>query len=162
VNEPRLNFVGVTGYPATTTTDAVVCFHSSGTAPASTTTVTLTATNTAWYGPLLSIFGLATLAHASYTGGVPGSIYALETPFTQTSDSFAVTATISQNGKQIDSVTMPYSCSTLGEPCDHSYYIYVPILILLIVIILLLSYLRARRRHHMTTTSTTAPPAPSA
>ena len=115
VNEPRFNFVGISA------NTAVACIHSSGTKDATDGKVTLTVTSNTWYAPLLKILGMDTLASKTYEGIIPGSISALTAPLTKTASSYRITADLYQNGKHLDSVSIPYSCKDLGVTCQNPF-----------------------------------------
>jgi hypothetical protein len=107
VNEPRLNFVGATAYPAGEGGAAFACLHSTGTGPAENVKLELIAKKSSFLG----IGG--TIAKQTYEGPAAGEIRALLAPFTGVANSFTVTARLSQNGKLLEEVTTTYDCSDL-------------------------------------------------
>jgi LPXTG-motif cell wall-anchored protein len=87
---------------------------------------------------------------------------ALAIPVSASATSFDVTATLSQNGKQIDSVTVPYRCDALGAACSNiflstkAWYVYLAIGI--VVLILLGLWARSRRRKNLQPVPPQLPP----
>jgi hypothetical protein len=144
VFEPRLNDVGVTAYPLSQGTLAYACFHSSGAGEAAGVQVDLSVTAPGLFGSLFP----STIAQKTYQGIAPGRLVALAVPMSAAATSFVVHATISQNGKQLDSVDIPYSCSDLGAPCQSPL---IPVASALAVIVaLILLYLFFVRGKHST------------
>ncbi|NCN52744.1 hypothetical protein GW943_02970 [Candidatus Parcubacteria bacterium] len=92
-----------------------------------------------------SLFG--PVAEATYEGGFPPSALALPLQAQKSATSFDVIARLTQNGTVIDSITIPYSCSALGTPCnilDTWYLLYVALILVLLIALAL--YIRTRRR----------------
>jgi hypothetical protein len=136
VDEPRLNFVGVTGYPAEAgTTTLFACFHSSGRDPSENVRVEVSAQTLS--DPISSfLFGDRVLAEKSYTGEAPGIVTAISAPFNAPSSSFELTARLYQDDKLIDEVTIPYQCDALGASCGNSRYLGIEILAGLVILAL--------------------------
>jgi hypothetical protein len=139
VNIPRLSFVGVV--PAASGKGvAVACIHSSGLAPAASSTVDLSVYRTGIFGSVLNLF--LPLASTQYKGPIPTTIYALTVP-TDASQSEAVEAKLYQNGALVDQVTIPY-CTTKDGQCSvvsSAWWI-----VGIVVIVLILIFLAIRKR----------------
>jgi len=117
VDDTRLNFVGISAYPAHAGQgEAIACIHSTGSTDVPDTTLTVTAKTNNEFLPFLN----RTIAKASWTGTIGGNIYALTAPFKGSSSSFTVTANLYRGGTLVDTVTLPYTCSQLGVPCGRS------------------------------------------
>ena len=117
VDDTRLNFVGISAYPAHAGQgEAIACIHSTGGTDVPDTTVTVTARTDNALFPFLS----RTIAHASWTGTIGGDIYALTAPFKGSSSSFTVTAKLYRGNSLVDTVTLPYDCKNLNVPCGSS------------------------------------------
>ncbi|MHB1162920.1 MAG: hypothetical protein ACYCZZ_00090 [Minisyncoccota bacterium] len=130
VPEPRMNDLGVSGYPLAGSSTAFVCVHSTS-HDIATGRVELSVTPV---GFLAGLFG--PLAHASYSGLIPGEIYALTAPIKGTASSFDLTATLyDQQGSVIDRVTVPYRCSDLGAPCATNTTLIVSIVLAFLIIL---------------------------
>jgi hypothetical protein len=129
VSEPRFNFVAIDG------STAVACIHSTAYTSAEDSDVTLTVTSDVWYASVLRLFGLGTLAHASYSGAIPGDIYALTAPIEKTAASYTIHASLSQKGKRVDMVDLSYTCTDLGTPCPSTFSKILSFLIPLIVLV---------------------------
>ena len=151
VNEPRINFVTLDGNAA------VACVHSAGTGPALNSQIKLSVTKDTWYSSLLQIIGLGSVASASYSGSIPGNIYALTAPLSQVNGSYVVHASLYQNGNQIDSVNESYSCTDLGVPCTNDTWSEVigaiVVLLLIIIVIAIIVFVRRRSRDKNVVTS---------
>ncbi len=116
VNEPRFNFVGVSAYPAQKGNgEAIACIHSTGVNGAENSKITITAKTNEFISFLSS-----TIAHSTWSGDITGGMVALVAPFTKASKSFTLTAKLYQHGTLVDTITLPYSCNTLGVPCSMS------------------------------------------
>ncbi len=112
--EPRINYVGVSKYPATGAT-FFTCVHSSGRTQAEKVRVEMSAR------PLNAFAALmpgSTFAEKTYEGTVQGAISALTVPIEKAPGSFMLSAKIYQNGNLIDQVEVPYACEQLGTNCD--------------------------------------------
>ncbi|MHB0865891.1 MAG: hypothetical protein ACYC1Y_03265 [Minisyncoccota bacterium] len=146
VPEPRVNAMGVSAYPLAGSSTAFVCVHSTSNDIA-TGRVELSVTPVGFFAGL---FG--PLAHASYSGIIPGDIYALTAPIKGSATSFDLTATLyDQQGSVIDRVMVPYRCNDLGAPCATHTTLIVSI-ILALLIILGIATLVIRRRAKPTET----------
>ncbi|MGE5540710.1 MAG: hypothetical protein ACM3TU_00265 [Bacillota bacterium] len=156
VNEPRLNYVGVTGYPAGKGISAFACVHSTGPGTAENTKLELVATRPSFFG----IGG--TLAKKTYQGPAAGDIRALVVPFSGSADSFAVTARLFQNGVLVDQVTENYSCADLSpDSCAKRTIPLVPLAIGLgafVIIVIVAAFIIIRRKKAPATPVTTVPP----
>ena len=144
VNEPRLNFVGATGYPAGTQAAAVACIHSTGTAPAENTKLELIATRPSLFG-----WG-ATIAEKTYEGPAAGDIRALVAPFTAAADSFSITARLFQNGALVDQVTENYNCEDISpDSCPKRSAAFIPLAAGAgaLVLIIIAAFVIIRRRN---------------
>lgn len=143
IQEPRLTFAGIDGQTA------FVCVESTGASTAEKTEVTLTVTSDEWYAPILRFLDLGTVAGASYTGAVPTKPYALEAPIRGAHASYTMQAELSYLGKEVDSVTVSYSCTDLQTTCPSLIQkiltVAVPLLLLVVLILGILSLLRRRR-----------------
>jgi hypothetical protein len=102
VGIPRLNFVG------SDNGTAFACVHSMENTPADNSKLILNITKSGPLGTLLSLIGLGSLGGATYSGTIPGAIYALTAPIAKTSGAYQVTAKIYQNNVLLDSVTEHY------------------------------------------------------
>ncbi len=111
VREPRLAYVGVMP-KENAAPEAFLCMHSAGTAAAEGGEVTLEITKDGK--------SLGEKYRTTYSGLIPGEMSALALPVAQLPTSFEVTATLSQNGKELDKVVTKHSCSDLGIVCDDS------------------------------------------
>jgi len=144
VNEPRLNFVGASAYPAGEGASAFACVHSTGTAPADGGRLELVATRSSF-----CVLG-SVIAKNTFEGSFSGEIMALTAPFTKAADSFSVTAKLFQGGALVDEVTVSYSCEDLGaDSCPHPLVSTVPLIAgiaALIVIIAAAAFIIIRRR----------------
>jgi hypothetical protein len=137
VNEPRFNFVGVVN------NTAVACVHSSGTGDAPNSKVTINVIENTWYSKLLAKVGIGVLASASYNGAISGNIAALTKTLSHPASSYLLSANLWQNGKQIDSVSIMYSCTDLGTKCPNS-LISISIAVISVLVLLLLLILAVR------------------
>lgn len=108
VNEPRLNYVGITAYPAGKGAAAFACVHSTGTGTAEDGKLELVATRPSFLG----IGG--TIAKETYRGPFAGDIRALVAPFTADAKTFTVTARLFQHGVLIDQVSATYNCADIA------------------------------------------------
>lgn len=154
VNEPRLNFVGATAYPAGEGGSVFACMHSTGTGPAENVKLELIAKKASFFG-----FG-GTIAKSTYEGPASGDIRALVAPFTGTAKSFSVTARLSQNGKLVDEVTTTYNCSDITpETCPKQSIPLLPIGIGAAVIgLAIAAFVIIRRRQAVPPVPPTVPP----
>lgn len=115
---PRLGFLGVTGYPAEKEkTKAFVCIHSTGASNVKTAKVVLTVKSlpqaSSGLGKFLS--GEAKeMMRREYTGVIPGRMSALALPFSDSMNSFSVTAELYNDDKLLDTVTIDYPCLSSG------------------------------------------------
>ena len=132
VTEPRLNFVGVSGYPTGEDTAVFACAHSTGMAPAENVRVEVAAYSDNLFERLID--GGA-FAKSSYEGTMPGAISAVVAKTAKERSSFKVEAKLYQDGKLLDEVTVPYSCKELGVPCEKDWLM---LLIAALVIVLLI------------------------
>lgn len=157
VNEPRLNFVGVTGYPAGAGSAAVACVHSAGTSSAENTELEIVATRP-------SLFGIGgTIARESYQGPATGDIRALVAPFTAAAGSFSVTARLFQNGALVDQVTEDYNCKDLSpDSCPESSVPLVPLVGAVVLLVILAVMFVLIRRRKSSAADFIPPPAPPA
>lgn len=149
-NTPRINSMNVTAYPTTEDTKAFTCFHNAGHGEAANTKVEM------WVKePLL--FGLIGLpiAHEVYTGVAPKNIVALTMPAGKAGlSSFDLVATVSQDGKVIDKIKIPYRCDQLGATCSWPSLIDMALMVMITLVLVgigVLIYMRTRPRPHVPT-----------
>lgn len=146
IQEPRLGFVALTG------SNAVVCVASAGTAPTTNSKVTLSVTRNTWYQPLLSFFGVGTLAEASYEGPLSLDLQALTTSLPLDKKDYVLTAELADNGKKIDSISLTYPCLEMGSACTYTgntlkdYAMAVGGAVLLLILILGILWLIRKKR----------------
>lgn len=150
LNTPRINSMNVTAYPLAEDTKAFTCFHNAGHGEAADTKIEM------WVKePLL--FGLIGLpiAHEVYTGVAPAQIVALTMPAGKPGmSSFDLVATVSQNGKMIDKIKIPYRCNQLGAECSMPSLIDMGLMGLIVLILIgggALLYIRTRPKPHVPT-----------
>ena len=149
LNTPRINFVGATEYPGKGGDTAFACFHSTGTTNAEKVRVELTASSNSF---LDTILGRGMLATKSYEGKAPGNIYAITAPLSRGSDSFTVRARIFQDGKLIDDISVPYTCSESAGGCPPPYLAIAAGIIIIALIVL--AFLRFRNKKQPLSTPT--------
>jgi len=116
VNTPRLEFAGVNQYPAATSSTAFACMHATNDDP--NTPVTNGKLTLSVFAP--GFFGTTTLAQKSYEGVITGDMLALAVPFTAQAKTFTVIADLFQDGKIVDSVSVPYRCEDLQDACPSA------------------------------------------
>jgi hypothetical protein len=114
VIEPRIADLAVNKYPYGPGSTAFLCFHSAGPDKADNVSVNLSVRT-------LPLFGFLSfpISSRSYSGVAHGNILALTLPGTHLLHSFELVGTISQNGKQIDQVVVPYDCKVLEGCTDY-------------------------------------------
>ena len=145
VNEPRINFVTLDG------NTAVACVHSAGTASAPDSQIKLSVTKDTWYSPLLQLVGLGNVASVSYSGPIPGEIFAVTAPLSHLSGSYILRTSLYQNGKQVDTVNENYSCKDLGVPCANNLWsIVIAVAIVIVLIIVVAGIVLFVRRRSLT------------
>lgn len=158
ITTPRLNFVGATAYPAAPGGDAYACFQNEGIGTSPNTKVVVTATHMG----VLSLLG--SIASASFTGPVISQpFYALKAPFKGKASSYVVTAQLYQDGKLLDTVSVPYSCNALGTPCNifETWWPLVIVAALIALALIFWQFMRPRRSVSSSTTAyTNTPPVP--
>jgi hypothetical protein len=147
--EPRLAYVGTTGYPGTSQGKAFACFNSTSNSLAANTRVELSAHDLDILG-LIPWFG--NLGSKVYTGDIPGDVSAISLPLKHSSGDFSVTASLYQNGKVIDTVTSTYSCKVLGGNCiDWAplIAIFVVLAVFILIVVLGIRYMNKRRSSNL-------------
>jgi hypothetical protein len=102
INIPRFNFVGADNGTI------FACVHSMGTGDAANGKIEISVRSTDLIGHMLSWIGLDTIASSTYSGIIPGSIYALGTPLKTHATTFEITAKLYQNNTLLDTVEIPY------------------------------------------------------
>ncbi len=152
VPEARFSDVGVSAYPLGGGGKAFACFHSTSAALASSVSV-----NVSVRAPGL-LFGNRLVASSSYAGVAPGALTALAVPVAGAFSSFTVTASLYQDGKLIDKVTVPYDCKTLGGTCENSSLVPIAAVAAALLLIIVLGLVFFRRRHDASSPLT--PPSP--
>lgn len=144
INAPRIAAVEAKQYPLSKGSVAFACFHSSGSAPSKNVRMDLSIETLPLFG-LLSI----PLSSTHYSGTAPGKIVALTAPAQQALTSFQVVARLSQDGKLVDQVVVPYHCEAFGT-CSVWFWPVVTLIGVLLggALILILVLSRRRRLSH--------------
>lgn len=149
----RIGFLGVTQYPAEKdNTKAFVCVHSTGSHAVKDSKVVLTVTSLDPVKKLLNkLLRREDLATFEYAGDIPGQMSAVSAPFTNNSNNFSVTATLYENDKKIDSVTIDYPCvASDTNQCKTSIWdekIIVQAALAVIIIVVIVTVLYRRRKN---------------
>lgn len=150
IDTPRINSLNVTEYPTTAESKAFACFHDAGLGEAAGTRVDVWMKEPLFFG----LIGIP-LSHQVYEGVAPSQIVALTMPVAKAGlTSFDLVAKVSQNGKTIDKITIPYRCNQLGGACQAPSLMAIGIYgvtALLLIGIVVLVYLRTRPKPHVPT-----------
>lgn len=141
--EPRINFVGVSKYPASGAT-FFTCVHSTGRTQANNVRVEMSARP---LNPLAALIPGSTFAEKTYEGTVQGAISALTVPIEKAPGSFLLSAKIYQDGNLVDQVEVPYTCDQLGGECDDDTMAPIAIAgVIVLILILGILWLLLRRK----------------
>lgn len=130
VNEPRINFAGVSRYPLAGDSVAFLCAHNTSGAVAS--DVRMQVSVVPKRNVLARLFA-SEPASAAYAGSLSGKIAALTLPLPLSSTLFTLDARLYQGDALIDEVRITYDCRALEAPCPPApWYLYaIPALALL-------------------------------